>query len=111
MKIIDAKESKLPQIPAARHGFQFKTATERTRIFMSKELIVTPPINPLCLIKQLTDASASFLNVFVHFITTSEQCYHYNSVQLNFQSSKYQLDCQRNGMWLLIHLQYSACEL
>lgn len=109
MKIIDAKES--PPNPSCLSWFPVQNSNGENRIFMSKEVIMAPPIYPLCLIKQLADALAYFLNVFAHFITTSEQCHHRNSVQFNFQTSKYQIDCQRNGMWLLIHLQYSACEL
>ncbi len=60
MKMIDVKESELPRMPAASHGFQFKTATERTCIFMSKEVNMASPITPLCLIKQLTRCISIF---------------------------------------------------
>jgi len=72
MKIIDAKESKLPQIPAACHGFQFKTATESNRIFPSKEVIMASPLNPLCLIKQLRCISIFSECVCSFNFTTSE---------------------------------------
>ncbi len=99
IKIIDAKESELPRIPAACHGFQFKTATERTHLFMSKEVNMASPINPLCLIKQLTRCISIFYKCVCLFNSFSILPLQNDAIIiLSNLIFKYQLYCQRNDV-------------